>query len=86
MAAENRRNYAALLSELTEGRLDRTADYKNSKGVPYSTSYRDILTHVLFHSAYHRGQVAAAVRAAGGTPAYTDYVAFVRESDASGQV
>ena len=73
--------YESLLGGLAEGDLDRVASYKNSKGVAYRTSFGDILAHVLFHSAYHRGQVAAAVRAGGGEPAYTDYVAWVREND-----
>jgi uncharacterized damage-inducible protein DinB len=38
----------------------------------------DILTHVVAHSAYHRGQIAAAVRAAGGAPAYTDFIHAAR--------
>ena len=72
--------YEALLDNLNEGELDRVASYKNSKGVAYQTSFRDILTHVVCHSTYHRGQVAMAVRAEGGEPAYTDYVAWVREN------
>jgi uncharacterized damage-inducible protein DinB len=39
----------------------------------------DILTHVLLHSAYHRGQIASQTRAAGGTPAYTDFIHAVRQ-------
>jgi len=39
----------------------------------------DILTHVLLHSAYHRGQIAVDLRAAGLTPAYTDYIHAVRQ-------
>ena len=35
--------------------------------------------HVVTHSAYHRGQVAAAVREAGGKPAATDLVVWVRQ-------
>ena len=38
----------------------------------------DILSHVLRHSHYHRGQIASAVREAGGTPAYTDFIHAVR--------
>jgi uncharacterized damage-inducible protein DinB len=34
---------------------------------------------VLFHSAYHRGQIASQMRAAGFTPAYTDFIHAVRE-------
>lgn len=79
LADEVRQAYRDLLSGMTEERLDAKATYKNSKGVEYQTSYRDILQHVLLHSTYHRGQVAMAVRAEGGEPAYTDYIAFVRE-------
>jgi uncharacterized damage-inducible protein DinB len=73
--------YEELLDGLAEADLDRVASYKNSRGVAYRTSFRDILAHVMCHSTYHRGQVAAAVRADGGEPAYTDYVAWVREND-----
>ena len=73
--------YAALLDGINEDDLDRVASYKNSKGVAYRTSFRDILTHVACHSTYHRGQVATAVRAEGGEPAYTDYIAWAREND-----
>ncbi|MGA9772310.1 MAG: DinB family protein [Blastocatellia bacterium] len=79
MAREVKQTFAALTDELTEDKLGSVATYKNSKGIEYSTSFRDILTHVLMHSAYHRGQVAMAVRAEGVAPAYTDYIAWVRE-------
>ena len=83
LSLEVKQAFTALLDELTEEKLDRVATYKNSKGIEYSTSYRDILTHVLMHSAYHRGQVAMAVRAEGETPAYTDYIGFVREMESA---
>ena len=78
---ENRRVYAAFIADLTDESLDQTATYKNSRGIEYTTSYRDILTHVLFHSTYHRGQLAQSARAAEVAPAYTDYIAFVRERE-----
>lgn len=31
------------------------------------------------HSTYHRGQIAAAMRKAGATPAYTDFIHAVRQ-------
>lgn len=81
LADENRKAYAVLFENLTENNLDAVATYKNSKGVEYRTSFRDILMHVAFHGTYHRGQVARLVRMGGGTPAYTDYIAFVRERE-----
>ena len=80
MMEQTHESYAKLLDSLTENDLDKVASYKNSKGVAYHTPYRDILQHVMLHSTYHRGQVAAAVRAGGGTPAYTDYIVFEREN------
>lgn len=59
--------------------LESTVDYKNSKGEPWTSSVADILTHVFMHSAYHRGQIAANMREAGFTPAYTDFIHGVRQ-------
>jgi uncharacterized damage-inducible protein DinB len=59
--------------------LDQPAAYTNSKGEPWTSTWGDVLTHVLLHSAYHRGQIAADLRAAGLTPAYTDYIHAVRQ-------
>jgi uncharacterized damage-inducible protein DinB len=53
--------------------------YRNSKGEPWSSRVEDILIHVLFHSAYHRGQIALQMRASGLTPAYTDFIHAVRQ-------
>jgi len=67
--------------------LDQTApegfgeeiQYTNSKGEPWTSCVEDILTHVLMHSAYHRGQIALEMRAAGLEPAYTDFIHAVRQ-------
>ena len=53
--------------------------YRNTKGEFWTSSVADILTHVALHRPYHRGQIAAAVREAGGTPAYTDFIHAVRQ-------
>ncbi len=58
--------------------------YTNSKGEKFSNSVEEILSHVCFHGVYHRGQIAAAVRAASGAPAYTDYIGAVRDGKVSG--
>lgn len=58
--------------------LDKTIDYKNSKGEPWRSRVEDVLTHVVMHSAYHRGQIALEMRAAGMNPAYTDFIQAAR--------
>jgi uncharacterized damage-inducible protein DinB len=62
------------LGALTPAGLDETVAYANSKGEPWTSSVEDILTHTVLHSSYHRGQIAADMRASGHAPAYTDYI------------
>lgn len=59
--------------------LSREVAYKNSKGENWTSREDDILLHVITHSAYHRGQIASDLRAAGITPAYTDFIHAVRQ-------
>jgi len=61
------------------GPLDRPVRYTNSKGEPWTSTVEDILTHLVIHSAYHRGQIASDLRNAGQEPAYTDYIHAVRQ-------
>jgi uncharacterized damage-inducible protein DinB len=61
-----------------EATLAKEISYKNSKGESWSSRAEDILLHVITHSAYHRGQIATAMRAAGHDPAYTDFIHAAR--------
>jgi uncharacterized damage-inducible protein DinB len=79
LAQEMAKTYREFVADLSEEKLENVASYKNSKGIEYKTSFRDILTHVLFHSMGHRGQVAMALRADGGEPLWSDYIVFLRE-------
>ena len=67
------------LTNLSPDDLEKQIDYRNSKGEAWSSRIKDVLTHVLMHSAYHRGQVALEMRAAGLQPAYTDFIHGVRQ-------
>ena len=73
------RIWRAYLDELDEAARDRNIVYQNTKGETWSNSVEDILTHVVMHSAYHRGQIASDMRATGHTPAYTDFIHGVRQ-------
>jgi uncharacterized damage-inducible protein DinB len=66
-------------SQLSYAGLSAQITYKNSKGEPWTSSVQDVLTHVVMHSAYHRGQIASLMRAGGGTPAFTDFIHAVRQ-------
>jgi uncharacterized damage-inducible protein DinB len=66
------------LGGLAPDGLQAVKGYTNSKGEPWRNTVQDVLVHVVMHSGYHRGQIAAAVRAEGGEPAYTDFIEAVR--------
>ena len=67
------------LGSLSGNDLARNAAYTNSKGERFSNQIGDILMHVVMHSAYHRGQIAADMRASGLEPVYTDFIHGVRQ-------
>jgi uncharacterized damage-inducible protein DinB len=63
---------------LHEAAFDTVIDYTNSTSQKWSNRVGDVLTHVIMHGAYHRGQIATIVRDAGEAPAYTDYIHCIR--------
>jgi len=64
--------------ELGSAELERSITYTNSKGQRWTSRVDDVLTHVLLHGSYHRGQIASAMREAGLTPPYTDFIHATR--------
>lgn len=58
--------------------------YSTVDGQPVSSAVGDILTHVVNHSTYHRGQVARLVAECGGAVAATDFILFAREHPPAG--
>ncbi len=77
--ADLARLWREFLGQISPAGLSETVVYKNSKGEPWTSTVEDILTHVVLHSAYHRGQIASQVRAGGEQPAYTDFIHAVRQ-------
>lgn len=73
-----RPEWEELLGTLAPETLGREVSYVNSKGEPWTSSFEDILLHVPVHSTYHRGQIAAELRASGWEPAYTDFIHAAR--------
>jgi uncharacterized damage-inducible protein DinB len=78
-AAELGGLWLEFLDLITAGDVSQSISYKNSKGEEWKSTIVDVLTHVVLHSAYHRGQIATHMRANGQTPAYTDFIHDVRQ-------
>ena len=71
-------NYIDSLKILDGEKLDARIQYLTSNGDPFSNTIRDILFHVINHSTYHRGQIAAEFREHGLEPVVTDYIFYKR--------
>lgn len=81
-----RENFAAfneLADRLTPEMLRRGITYRTSAGDQFTSTIEDMLTQVALHGAYHRGQIAASLRAGGDIPSPTDYIAFIRGAPAA---
>ena len=78
-AAEMKRLWTHYLQRIPSDNLARKISYKNSTGEAWESTIEDILSHVILHSAYHRGQIASHMRSTGQTPAYTDFIHGVRQ-------
>jgi uncharacterized damage-inducible protein DinB len=83
LVGTNARQVTTYVSSLTPADLPRGVTYRNSAGQEFTSSVEDILLHVCLHGAYHRGQVAWALRRGGGIPMPTDYIAFIRGAPAA---
>ena len=83
LAKENAAAFNTLIEGMATEKLQSPITYRNSAGNQFTSTVEEILTQVALHGAYHRGQIAASVRANGDIPAPTDYIAFVRGSPAA---
>lgn len=84
LATENAAGYAALIERLDEDRLSTPIRYRTSQGLEFVTPVLDMLTQVITHGPYHRGQIAKIIARAGGTTVATDFIIFARETESAG--
>jgi uncharacterized damage-inducible protein DinB len=78
LAAQNARGYQSYIEKLTDSGLTSQLGYRSAKGEEFTNSVLDILTHVVIHGAYHRGQIARIIGRAGGQTPNTDFIGYVR--------
>jgi uncharacterized damage-inducible protein DinB len=74
------KKWSAYLNGLKEEDLSKIISYKNTKGQAFQLPVGAIVTHVFDHSTYHRGQIATAIKKAGGEPHSPGFNAFVFEN------
>ena len=74
----NQENYNNSVQIIEVFGLNETVSYTNSKGQPFQNTVQEVLFHVVNHSTYHRGQIAADLKRAGIEPPVTDYIFYKR--------
>lgn len=80
LAKKNAENYERILKRFDDEGLGQIAKYKTSEGVAYQNTFRELLTHVLFHSSIHRGNIILKMREENYTPPKIDYIIYLREA------
>ena len=80
LAQKNAENYERILKRFDDEGLGQIARYKTSEGVPHENNFRELLTHVLFHSSIHRGNIILKMREENFEPPKIDYIIYLRET------
>lgn len=72
------RERAQFVDTLTAEKLQQALDYRTMNGQPHTNRLGDLMSHVVNHSSYHRGQLTTMLRQVGATPPSTDLIVFLR--------
>lgn len=80
LARENAERFEKLLQKFDDEGLDLKTSYRTSEGVWYENTFRELLTHVLFHSSIHRGNIILKLREEDFAPPKIDYIIYLRET------
>ncbi len=80
LARTTAERFEKLLRRFDEEGLELTSRYKTSEGDEKVNDYREMLTHVLFHSSIHRGNIMLKLREDGFEPPQIDYIIYLRET------
>lgn len=68
------------LAGKSDQHFESSFTYINAVGKPTDRIVSDLLTDIVDHGTYHRGQIATLVRQAGGEPAKTWFTRWVKET------
>jgi uncharacterized damage-inducible protein DinB len=70
------RDWDAHVQRVGDDGLAGTLAYRNLAGDPYEKKLADIVTHLVNHGTYHRGQVTTQLRHLGAKAPSTDFIYF----------
>lgn len=71
-------NMECTMKILNEVDFELIKSYTNSLGNSYESQVSDILTHIVNHGTYHRGQIALLLRENGFEPIPSDFIHLIK--------
>lgn len=71
-------NYSELEKIIEKQDLKQLISYENSKGEAFTNIISEVLSHLLLHSAYHRGQIVLLLKPHSESLPTTDYIFYLR--------
>lgn len=72
----NKELFELTLDLISLKNLEETISYQTFAGQKLNSKISDILTHLVNHSTYHRGQIALLMRLGGLEPVKSDFIYF----------
>lgn len=75
------KKWAAYLETLKPEELGRVLRYKSTRGDDCELSVGGAIAHTFDHSTYHRGQIATAIKKAGGEPHSPGFYNYLMKFD-----
>jgi uncharacterized damage-inducible protein DinB len=70
--------WSRLMAGLPHTGFDTNIEYTSTEGTRFTSTLADILTHVVNHGSYHRGQIARLIAECGAEPPVTDFIVWSR--------
>ncbi|WP_337044389.1 DinB family protein [Emticicia sp. 17c] len=71
-------NFHAIEQILANNDLERAVSYQNSRGETFTNTVNEILTQLLLHASYHRGQIVLLLKGHLEILPTTDYIFYIR--------
>lgn len=76
---QNSLAFVSFIESLNVSEYQRPVEFKSIDGTSYFNSVEEIITHVVNHSTYHRGQLITMLRTVGFTAVEsTDFIRYLR--------
>lgn len=79
LASENTAGFQAYVATSSEEQLMSRITFRTTTGQEYSMSALDILSQVVTHGSYHRGQIARILGQSGESSINTDFIVYAIE-------